>query len=412
MTNRVVVTGMGVISPVGNTIDEFWNSLKNGECGIRKIERFDASRLKVSLDAEVRSFEPKSCYDTVQEIRKSDLYMQYAMGAAKQAVEQSGILTEELDRERLGVYVGSGIGGINTTIREANKLTEKGPDMISPLFVPMMISNMAAGAISIRFGAKGPTLPVVTACATSTHTIGEAYRAIKHGYAVAIIAGGSEASINELAMAGFINCQALNLTDNPSEGSVPFDKRRGGFVMGEGAGILVLEEYRHAKKRGAKILAEIVGYGNSSDAYHMTAPDPKGDGAVRAIREAVTEAGITENEEIYVNAHGTGTHLNDVMETKALKTVFGERAKELHISSTKSMTGHMMGATGAVEAIASVLALSEGVVPPTINYREPDEECDLDYTPNEAVTADLDCAISTSLGFGGHNACIAFRKAE
>ncbi len=412
MTNRVVVTGMGVISPVGNTIDEFWNSLKNGECGIRKIERFDASRLKVSLDAEVRCFEPKNCYDTVQEIRKSDLYMQYAMGAAKQAVEQSGILTEELDRERLGVYVGSGIGGINTTIREANKLTEKGPDMISPLFVPMMISNMAAGAISIRFGAKGPTLPVVTACATSTHTIGEAYRAIKHGYADAIIAGGSEASINELAMAGFINCQALNLTDNPSEGSVPFDKRRGGFVMGEGAGILVLEEYRHAKKRGAKILAEIVGYGNSSDAYHMTAPDPKGDGAVRAIREAVTEAGITENEEIYVNAHGTGTHLNDVMETKALKTVFGERAKELHISSTKSMTGHMMGATGAVEAIASVLALSEGVVPPTINYREPDEECDLDYTPNEAVTADLDCAINTSLGFGGHNACIAFRKAE
>ena len=411
MTNRVVVTGMGVISPVGNTIDEFWNSLKNGECGIRKIERFDASRLKVSLDAEVRSFEPKSCYDTVQEIRKSDLYMQYAMGAAKQAVEQSGILTEELDRERLGVYVGSGIGGINTTIREANKLTEKGPDMISPLFVPMMISNMAAGAISIRFGAKGPTLPVVTACATSTHTIGEAYRAIKHGYADAIIAGGSEASINELAMAGFINCQALNLAEDPNEGSLPFDKRRAGFVMGEGAGILVLERYDHAKKRGAKILAEIVGYGNTSDAYHITAPDPEGSGAVRAIRMAINEAGVTEEDEIYVNAHGTGTHLNDAMETKALKEVFGERAYDLHVSSTKSMTGHMMGATGAVEAIASVLALSEGVVPPTINYREKDEECDLNYTPNTAVQADLDVAISTSLGFGGHNACIAFRKA-
>ena len=388
---RVVVTGMGVISPVGNSIETFWDSLTNGVCGVDRIKRFDASRLKVSLDAEVKEFEPKAWYDTVQEIRKSDLYMQYAMGAAKQAVEQSGILESDLDRERFGVY---------------------GPDLISPFFVPMMISNMAAGAISIRFGAKGPTLPVVTACATSTHTIGEAFRAIKHGYADAIIAGGSEASINELAMAGFINCQALNLAEDPNEGSLPFDKRRAGFVMGEGAGILVLEEYEHAKKRGAKILAEVVGYGNSSDAYHITAPDPEGDGAVRAIRTAVAEAGISAKDTIYVNAHGTGTHLNDAMETKALKTVFGENAYKLHVSSTKSMTGHMMGATGAVEAIASVLALSEGVVPPTINYVEPDEECDLDYTPNKAVQADLSYAISTSLGFGGHNACIAFRKAE
>ncbi|MBR6018945.1 MAG: beta-ketoacyl-ACP synthase II [Lachnospiraceae bacterium] len=409
---RVVVTGMGVISPVGNSIETFWDSLTNGVCGVDRIKRFDASRLKVSLDAEVKEFEPKAWYDTVQEIRKSDLYMQYAMGAAKQAVEQSGILESDLDRERFGVYVGSGIGGINSTIRETMKLAEKGPDLISPFFVPMMISNMAAGAISIRFGAKGPTLPVVTACATSTHTIGEAFRAIKHGYADAIIAGGSEASINELAMAGFINCQALNLAEDPNEGSLPFDKRRAGFVMGEGAGILVLEEYEHAKKRGAKILAEVVGYGNSSDAYHITAPDPEGDGAVRAIRTAVAEAGISAKDTIYVNAHGTGTHLNDAMETKALKTVFGENAYKLHVSSTKSMTGHMMGATGAVEAIASVLALSEGVVPPTINYVEPDEECDLDYTPNKAVQADLSCAISTSLGFGGHNACIAFRKAE
>ena len=409
---RVVVTGMGVISPVGNSIETFWDSLTNGVCGVDRIKRFDASRLKVSLDAEVKEFEPKAWYDTVQEIRKSDLYMQYAMGAAKQAVEQSGILESDLDRERFGVYVGSGIGGINSTIRETMKLAEKGPDLISPFFVPMMISNMAAGAISIRFGAKGPTLPVVTACATSTHTIGEAFRAIKHGYADAIIAGGSEASINELAMAGFINCQALNLAEDPNEGSLPFDKRRAGFVMGEGAGILVLEEYEHAKKRGAKILAEVVGYGNSSDAYHITAPDPEGDGAVRAIRTAVAEAGISAKDTIYVNAHGTGTHLNDAMETKALKTVFGENAYKLHVSSTKSMTGHMMGATGAVEAIASVLALSEGVVPPTINYVEPDEECDLDYTPNKAVQADLSYAISTSLGFGGHNACIAFRKAE
>ncbi len=407
---RVVVTGMGVITPVGNDLDTFWNNLKNGVCGIDKIGRFDASRLKVSLDAEVKGFEPKSCYDTMQEIRKSDLFMQYAMGAAKQAVEQSGILESDLDKERFGVYIGSGIGGINTTIRETNKLAEKGPEMVSPFFVPMMISNMAAGAVSIKFGTKGPTLPVVTACATSTHTIGEAYRAIKHGYADAIIAGGSEASINELAMAGFVNCQALNLAENPDEGSLPFDKRRGGFVMGEGAGILILEEYERAKKRGAKILAEVVGYGNTADAYHITAPDPEGDGAIRAIKNTVKEAGISDDNEIYINAHGTGTHLNDAMETKAIKAVFGKKAYDIHVSSTKSMTGHMMGATGAVEAIASVLALKDGIIPPTINYKEKDEECDLDYTPNEAVEADIEYAISTSLGFGGHNACIAFRK--
>ncbi|SFU59453.1 beta-ketoacyl-ACP synthase II [Butyrivibrio sp. M55] len=407
---RVVVTGMGVISPVGNDIDTFWDSLKSGKCGIDKIQRFDASGLKVSLDAEVKEFEPKKYYDTVQEIRKSDLFMQYAMAAARQAVEQSGILESDLDKERFGVYIGSGIGGINTTIRETRKLDEKGPEMVSPFFVPMMISNMAAGAVSIKFGAKGPTLPIVTACATSTHTIGEAYRVIKHGYADAIIAGGSEASINELAMAGFINCQALNLSENPSEGSIPFDKRRGGFVMGEGAGILILEEYEHAKKRGAKIYAEVVGYGNTSDAYHITAPDPEGDGAVRAIQAAVKEAKVSDNDEIYFNAHGTGTHLNDAMETKAIKKVFGKKAYDIHISSTKSMTGHMMGATGAVEAIASVMALNEGIIPPTINYKEKDEECDLNYTVNKAENVDVDYAISTSLGFGGHNACIAFKK--
>lgn len=407
---RVVVTGMGVISPVGNDIDTFWESLKAGKCGVDKIKRFDASGLKVSLDAEVKEFEPKKYYDTVQEIRKSDLFMQYAMAAARQAVEQSGILESELDKERFGVYIGSGIGGINTTIRETRKLDEKGPEMVSPFFVPMMISNMAAGAVSIKFGAKGPTLPIVTACATSTHTIGEAYRVIKHGYADAIIAGGSEASINELAMAGFINCQALNLSEDPSEGSIPFDKRRGGFVMGEGAGILILEEYEHAKKRGAKIYAEVVGYGNTSDAYHITAPDPEGDGAVRAIQAAVNEAKVSGSDEIYFNAHGTGTHLNDAMETKAIKKVFGKKAYDIHISSTKSMTGHMMGATGAVEAIASVLALNDGIIPPTINYKEKDEECDLNYTVNKAEEVAVDYAISTSLGFGGHNACIAFKK--
>lgn len=409
---RVVVTGMGVISPVGNNLDTFWNNLKNGVCGVDKIKRFDASGLKVSLDAEVKDFNPNDYYDSMQEIRKSDLFMQYAMAAAKQAVEQSRILESDLDKERFGVYIGSGIGGINTTIREQDKLRDKGPDMVSPFFVPMMISNMAAGAVSIKFGAKGPTLPVVTACATSTHTLGEAYRAIKHGYADAIIAGGSEASINELAMAGFINCQALNLSENPEEGSLPFDKRRGGFVMGEGAGIVILEEYEHAKKRGADILAEVVGYGNTADAYHITAPDPEGDGAIRAIKNAVHEAKIGDDEEIYINAHGTGTHLNDAMETKAIKAVFGKRAYDIHISSTKSMTGHMMGATGAVEAIASVLALKDGVIPPTINYKEADEECDLDYTVNKAANVQVDYAISTSLGFGGHNACIAFKRYE
>ncbi|WP_292146251.1 beta-ketoacyl-ACP synthase II [Butyrivibrio sp.] len=409
---RVVVTGMGVISPVGNDLDTFWDNLKKGVCGIGKIKRFDASNLKVSLDAEVKDFNPKEYYDSMQEIRKSDLFMQYAMAAAKQAVTQSRILEDGIDSERFGVYIGSGIGGINSTIREQDKLREKGPDMVSPFFVPMMISNMAAGAISIKFGAKGPTLPVVTACATSTNTIGEAYRAIKHGYADAIITGGSEASINELAMAGFINCQALNLAENPDEGSLPFDKRRGGFVMGEGAGILILEEYKHAKARGANILAEVIGYGNTADAYHITAPDPEGSGAIRAIKSVVKEGEIDENSEIYINAHGTGTHLNDAMETKAIKAVFGKRAYDIHVSSTKSMTGHMMGATGAVEAIASVLALKDGIIPPTINYKEKDEECDLDYTANKAVCADIEYAISTSLGFGGHNACIAFKRYE
>lgn len=407
---RVVITGMGVVSPVGNDIETFWKNITSGVCGIDRIKRFDASGLKVNLDAEVKAFDPKKVYDTVQEIRKSDLYMQYAMAASKQAVEKSGILESNLDKERFGVYIGSGIGGISSTLRETRKLDEKGPEMVSPFFVPMMISNMASGSVSIRFGAKGPTLPIVTACATSTHCIGEAYRTIKHGYADAILAGGSEASINELAMAGFINCQALNLSDEPSEGSLPFDKRRGGFVMGEGAGVLMLEEYEHAKARGAEIIAEVVGYSNTSDAYHITAPDPEGDGAVRAIKSVCEEAGIEPGRDVYVNAHGTGTHLNDAMETKALKKVFGEKAYDLHVSSTKSMTGHMMGATGAVEAIASALALKDGIIPPTINYREKDDECDLDYTPNTAVKTDVKYAISSSLGFGGHNAVIALKR--
>ena len=409
---RVAVTGMGVISPVGNDMNSFWESLKSGKNGIGKITKFDASRLKASLDAEVKDFNPKDYYPSAQEIRRSDLCMQYAYAASIEAVNMSGIMESDIDKDRLGVYIGSGIGGISTTITNTLRLNEKGPDMVSPFFVPMMISNMPTGAVAIRFGAKGPTLPVVTACASSSHTLGEAFRAIKNGYADAIIAGGTEAAINELSMAGFVNCQALSLAADPDEASLPFDKRRGGFVMGEGAGILVLEEYEHAKKRGAKIYAEITGYGNTCDAYHITAPDPEGYGAMRAIKLAKEEAGITDADEIYINAHGTGTHLNDAMETKAIKEVFGQKAYSIHISSTKSMTGHMLGATGAVEAIATVMALDTGIIPPTINYKEKDEECDLDYTPNKAVEAPVNAALSSSLGFGGHNACVAFRKAE
>jgi len=407
---RVVVTGMGAVTPVGNDIETFWNNLKNGVCGVDLIKRFDASEIKVKLDAEVKDFNPKLYFDSMQEIRRSDLFTQYAVAAAKEAVESSKILESDIDRTRFGVYIGSGIGGIETTVNEVRKHDSKGPERVSPFLVPMMISNMAAGTVAIKFGAKGPTVPIVTACATSSHSIGEAYRCIKHGYADAIIAGGSEASINQFAMSGFVNCQALNLSENPSEGSIPFDKRRGGFVMGEGAGVVILEEYEHAKRRGANILAEVVGYGNTCDAYHITAPDPEGEGAIRAFREAKEMANVTDDDNIYINAHGTGTHLNDAMETKAIKEVFGKKAYDLHVSSTKSMTGHMMGATGAVEAIACILALNEGIIPPTINYKEKDEECDLDYTVNKAVKSDITVALSSSLGFGGHNACLAFRK--
>lgn len=408
--NRVVITGIGVVSPVGNDVDTFWKNIKDGVCGVDKITRFDASDLSVSLDAEVKDFNPKDYFKAVVDIRRSDLFTQYAVAASEQAVMDSKILDADLDKNRFGVYIGSGIGGMSSFIEEDKKLNEKGPERVSPFFIPMMIGNMAAGAVAIRYGAMGPSLPVVTACATSTNTIGEAYRAIKHGYADAIIAGGAEATINKLAMAGFVNCQALSKSEDPNEGSIPFDARRGGFIMGEGGAIMIVEEYEHAVKRNAKIYAEIIGYGNTSDAYHITAPHPEGLGAINAIRIAKEEAGITGKEDIYINAHGTGTHLNDIMETRALKDVFGEDAYKLHMSSTKSMTGHMLGATGAIELIASALALRDGIVPPTINYVEKDPDCDLDCTPNKAVECNLDYAMSSSLGFGGHNACVAIKK--
>lgn len=405
---RVVVTGLGVISPVGSTVPEFWENLVGGKLGIDFITRFDTSDFKVKIAAEVKDFDPHR-YMEKGEIRKTDLFAQYAVAAAVQAMEDSGI-SGAVDPERLGVYVGSGTGGMSTFITECEKFLTSGPKRVSPFFVPMMISNMASGNIAIRFNAQGPCLPIVTACATSTHSVGEAFRAIKHGYADAIIAGGAEATINPLSIAGFTNCMALSTKNVPDEASIPFDKRRDGFVMGEGAGVLILEEYEHAKARNAKIYAEISGYGNTCDAYHITAPNPEALGGAKAISLAIEEANAQDEENIYINAHGTGTPLNDKSETLAIKVALGEKAYKACISSTKSMTGHMLGAAGAVEAIASVLALHDGVIPPTIGYREKDEECDLDYVPNEARQQQENLALSISLGFGGHNACVAFSR--
>jgi 3-oxoacyl-[acyl-carrier-protein] synthase II len=408
--NRVVVTGMGVISPIGNNLSTFWENLISGKCGIDFITKFDTTELKVKIAAEVKNFEPTVCMEK-NDIRKTDLFAQYAIVAAYEAVTDSGILGN-VDPERFGVYVGSGIGGMNTFIAECEKNITLGSKKISPFFIPMMIANMASGNIAIKFNAQGPCLPVVTACATSSHAVGEAFRAIKHGYADAVIAGGSEATINSLSFGGFTNCMALTTRNIPGEASIPFDKRRDGFVMGEGSGILILEEYNHALKRGAKIYAEISGYGNTCDAYHITAPHPEAVGGTNAISLAVKEAGMQEQDgdKIYINAHGTSTQLNDKAETLAIKKAFGDKAYKLSISSTKSMTGHMLGAAGAIESIATVMALKNSIIPPTIGYKEKDEFCDLDYVPNVARNKNIDSALSLSLGFGGHNACVAFNK--
>ena len=408
---RVVITGVGAVSPVGNTAEETWSSLIAGKSGIGPITHFDTSdpACKVKLAAEVKDFDP-SLYMEKGDIRKSDLYSQYAMAAAVQAMQDSG-LEGNIDSQRLGVYVGSGIGGMDTFVDQCNTLEQKGMKRISPFFIPMMISNMAAGNIAIRFKAKGPSMCVTTACATSAHAIGEAFHTIRYGYADAMIAGGAEATINKLSIAGFTNCKALSTTEDPNRASIPFDKERNGFVMGEGGAILVLEEYEHAKARGAKIYAEIVGYGNTNDAYHMTAPEPNAEGSAKSIELAVQEAGMPADAVLYINAHGTSTPLNDKTETLAIKKALGEEvAHKAMISSTKSMTGHMLGATGALEAMACAYALRDGIVPPTINYREPDPECDLDYVPNEARKADIEYAITTNLGFGGHNACLVLKK--
>ena len=407
---RVVVTGMGVISPVGNDVETFWNALKGGVCGIGPITKFDTTDFKVKVAGEVKGFDAREFMDKM-DVQHSDLFSQFALGAAIQAVEESGIIGT-VEPERIGVYMGSGIGGIQTFMTEHTKLTEKGPRRVSPFFIPMMIPNMGAGMIAMRFDCRNSALPAVTACASASNAIGEALRMIRHGYADAMIAGGSEATVNALAAAGFSTMQALSFSEDPLAASLPFDSRRSGFVMGEGAGVLILEEYEHAKARGAKIYAELAGYGSTCDAYHMTAPDPEGKGGARAIADAWKEAGL-DTDKVYYNAHGTGTPMNDSIETLAVKKALGEeRARKILVSSTKSMTGHMLGAAGAAEAIASVLALKEGIVPPTIGLTEPDPACDLDNVPLVARKAELDVVLSASLGFGGHNACLAFKKAE
>lgn len=407
--HRVVVTGIGVVSPVGNTLEETWNNLVNGVCGIAPITLFDTTDYKAKVAGEVKNFEPRN-YMTKQEILRSDRFTQLAVAAAAQAVEESGVIGT-VDPARIGVYFGSGIGGINTMTKEHAKLLNKGPARVSPYCVPMMIANMAAGEIAIRYNCQGAAMPAVTACASGSNAIGEALRQIRHGYADAVITGGSDAAVNELGVAGFVNMHALSTSEDPNAASLPFDKRRGGFVIGEGATALVLEEYEHAVARGAKIYGEVCGYGSTCDAYHMTSPAPDAAGGARAMIQAMEEAGYSESDRVYVNAHGTGTPMNDSGETTAIKTALGEeKAHEILISSTKSMTGHLLGAAGAIEAAVCLKVLETGIVPPTINLEEPDPACDLNYVPNKAVEAEIDLCLSNSLGFGGHNACLAFRK--
>ncbi|MCL1874127.1 MAG: beta-ketoacyl-ACP synthase II [Clostridiales bacterium] len=408
LPRRVVVTGLGIISPIGLDIPSYEEGLFGGVCGVGLISKFDTADFKVKIAAEVKGFQPE-LYLEKSEIKRTDLYAQYALAAAGQAMEDSA-LAGSIEPERLGVYVGSGVGGMLTSLQENRKFFQSGPRKVSPFYVPMMIANMASGLIAIKYQAKGCTLPVVTACATSSNALGEAYRNIREGYSDAIIAGGAEATINPMAMAGFTNCLALTTCNEPESASIPFDRRRDGFVMGEGGAILILEEYSRARGRGARIYAEIMGYANTCDAYHMTAPAPDGSSMIRCMKLAMAEAGVTSASRIYVNAHGTGTPLNDKAETLVIKEACREQSDHLLVSSSKSMIGHMLGAAGAAEAIACILALKRDEVPPTIGYKEPDPECDLDIVPNQKRTFTADFALSNSMGFGGHNACLAFAE--
>ena len=409
MERRVVITGLGAITPIGNNVEEFWKAIKNGECGIDEIKSFDVSNFKVKLGAEVKNFNPEDHFDR-REAKRMDRFSHFAVVASREAWKDSGLNKDEENMERVGVILGSGIGGLSTIEKDNRNLIEKGPDRVSPMYIPMSIGNMAAGNVTIDLGTKGESISMVTACASGTHCIGESYRMIKNGYQDIIIAGGTEASITPSGIAGFVNIKALTQVTDKNRASIPFDKERSGFVMGEGAGVVVLEEYEHAKKRGAKIYAEIVGYGATSDAYHITSPAPGGEGGARAMKIAIEEAKINPSEINYINAHGTSTHLNDSGETSAIKTALGEYAKKVMVSSTKGNTGHLLGAAGGVEAIVCAKAIEDSFVPPTINYKVPDEECDLDIVPNEGRNVEIKYAMSNSLGFGGHNATIILKK--
>ena len=411
MERRVVITGLGAITPIGNNTEEFWKGIKEGKCGIDEITNFDTSNFKVKLAAEVKEYNPEEYFDK-RSAKRLDKYCQYAIIAAREAWNDSKLDKENENMERVGVVLGSGIGGLETMEREMKNIHEKGPDRVSPMFIPMNIANMAAGNVAIELGTKGESIAIVTACASGTHCIGEAFRMIKNGYQDIMISGGTEASITPIGIAGFTNIKALSQSTDKNRASIPFDKERSGFVMGEGAGILILEELEHAKARGAKIYAEIVGYGATSDAYHITSPAPEGEGGARAMKMAIEEANADVNDITYINAHGTSTHLNDSCETSAIKTALGEASKHVMVSSTKGHTGHLLGAAGGVEAVVCAKAIEEGFVPATINYKVPDEECDLDIVPNEGRKVDIKYAMSNSLGFGGHNASILLRKYE
>ena len=411
MHRRVGITGMGAVTPIGNSISEFYDALKDGKNGIGPITKFDSSEYKCRIAGEVKDFMPEERIEK-KDIRRMDLFTQYALYAADMAIEDAGLKENgDIDKERVGVIVGSGIGGILTFERQTATLYEKGPRKVSPFFIPMYIADISPGRIAIVHGFKGPNYAVTSACSTSNHAIGDSFRQIQYGSADVMITGGSEATVSKMAVSGFMNMQALSTrNDEPEKASRPFDLDRDGFIMAEGGGILVLEELEHAKARGAHIYAEVGGLGNTGDAYHITAPAPGGEGAVRAINIALEDAGIKPDEVDYINAHGTSTQFNDKNETAAIKTVFGEHAYKLSVSSTKSMTGHLLGAAGAVEAIACIFAINKGLVPPTINYENPDPECDLDYTPNKAVAKEVNIAISNTFGFGGHNSVILFKK--
>ena len=406
---RVVVTGMGAVTPIGNNVDEFWNGMKHKKLGFGEITRFDTTDYKVKLAAEVKNFNAKDHMD-FKAAKRMELFCQYGVAAAKEAFENAGLNMEQEDPYRVGCSIGSGVGSLQAAEAACNKIQDKGPSRVNPLLVPLMISNMAAGNVSIQLGLKGKSLNVVTACATGTHSIGEAYRSIQCNDADVMLAGGTEASICPVGIAGFTALTALSVSDDPEKCSLPFDKNRSGFVMGEGAGVVVLEELEHAKKRGATILAEVVGYGATSDAYHITSPAEDGSGAAKAMEMAIKEAGMNKEEIMYINAHGTATHHNDLFETRAIKDLFGEHAYKMKINSTKSMIGHLLGAAGAVEFIACVKEIQEGFIHATAGYQTQDEEMDLNYVAGEGVEENIDYALTNSLGFGGHNASLLIKK--